>query len=538
MPSRLRRPLVLGLSLLLLLGLADAAAQDKAPPDKAVVKVRLVADAKLTIDGEATTPTGPVRTFVSDAMKPGAKFEYVFKATWDDKGQKRTASKKQTVEPGKVYEVDLTTPDKGPDDADAKKKADAAKLVKEGQDALKDAKKAEDFDKVIKMADDALKLDPDNADAKKLKKDATDAVGIIKKTGAAKLVRDGQEALKDAKKAEDFDKVIKMADDALKLDPDNADAKKLKADAEKAKPKEEEANLSRTFLFTYAATITDLPRDRTARVWVPLAQNNDAQTVEIVSKTIPGKEQIGTDKTYGNKVLYFEGKPDDAGKLSLEIVYKVTRKEVRFQDAAERPESADLLKRLREPDRLGPIAGKPLELLKGKALPPGSLEKGKVLYEVVNNHMKYDKPEGQPWGRGDVVWACDSRYGNCSDFHSLFISLARAEGLPAKFEIGFGLPKAKEGAVGGYHCWAWFKPKGKDWVAVDISEANKEPKMADYYFGNLTADRVAFSVGRDVELVPKQDGEPVNFLIYPYVEVEGKEHDPKKQVRKFSFKDE
>jgi hypothetical protein len=110
--------------------------------------------------------------------------------------------------------------------------------------------------------------------------------------------------------------------------------------------------------------------------------------------------------------------------------------------------------------------------------------------------------------------------------------------MPAKFEIGFGLPKDKEGSVGGYHCWAWFKPKGKDWVAVDISEANKAPEMARYYFGNLTPDRVAFSTGRDLELVPQQDGGPVNFLIYPYVEVGGKEHDPKKQERKFTFKDE
>jgi hypothetical protein len=33
---------------------------------------------------------------------------------------------------------------------------------------------------------------------------------------------------------------------------------------------------------------------------------------------------------------------------------------------------------------------------------------------------------------------------------------------------------------------------------------------------------VAFSTGRDLTLIPKHDGDPVNFLVYPYVEVDGK----------------
>jgi hypothetical protein len=73
---------------------------------------------------------------------------------------------------------------------------------------------------------------------------------------------------------------------------------------------------------------------------------------------------------------------------------------------------------------------------------------------------------------------------------------------------------------------------------VDISEANKHPEMRDYYFGNLTEDRVAFSTGRDLTLVPKQDGGPVNFFIYPYVEVDGKVWPQNKIQKKFSYRDE
>jgi hypothetical protein len=61
--------------------------------------------------------------------------------------------------------------------------------------------------------------------------------------------------------------------------------------------------------------------------------------------------------------------------------------------------------------------------------------------------------------------------------------------------------------------------------------------MAEYYFGNLTADRVALSIGRDLTLVPKQDGPPLNFFVYPYAEVDGKPLAAEKIKRKVSFED-
>jgi len=169
-----------------------------------------------------------------------------------------------------------------------------------------------------------------------------------------------------------------------------------------------------------------------------------------------------------------------------------------------------------------PITGKPLDLIKGKPLPEEPMARAKAFYDLVNGHMKYDKTN-PGWGRGDSVWACDSKTGNCTDFHSLFISLARAHKIPAKFEIGFSIPEKRgKGPVAGYHCWAKFRPTEKGWVAVDISEANKEPKMKDYYFGNLTEDRVTLTTGRDIDLVPQQKGKALNYFIHPYAEVEGK----------------
>jgi transglutaminase-like putative cysteine protease len=300
-----------------------------------------------------------------------------------------------------------------------------------------------------------------------------------------------------------------------------------------------DAARARTFLFTYSATVTGLPAGKTAHIWVPVPPDNDLQDVAVTFKRLPGEVTLGRDPTYGNLMLSMEARADADGKIPLKLIYQVTRREVRTQakTGISRKEAEKTIARFLQPDAKVPITGKPLELVKGKEIPSDPVQAGRTFYDIVNKHMTYAK-DTPGWGQGDSVFACTAGRGNCSDFHSLFISLARSRKIPAKFECGFPIPE-KQGAgdVAGYHCWAWFLPDGKGWIPVDISEANKNPKMAEYYFGNLTPDRVQFTTGRDLTLSPRQKGPPLNFFIYPYVEVDGKPYDPKKVASKFAYKD-
>jgi transglutaminase-like putative cysteine protease len=189
-----------------------------------------------------------------------------------------------------------------------------------------------------------------------------------------------------------------------------------------------------------------------------------------------------------------------------------------------------------EPNKLVPLTGRIAQVSANLAETDVTpLQQARVDYEYVTSIMKYDK-SGTGWGRGDALYACDVRHGNCTDFHSLFIGLARARGIPARFTIGFPIGAAKSGDVPGYHCWAEFYSGGV-WVPVDASEASKHPNRHDYYFGHLDAARVAFTMGRDLVLKPPQKGEPLNYLIYPYAELDGAAV-PQKQIKtKFSYAD-
>ena len=158
--------------------------------------------------------------------------------------------------------------------------------------------------------------------------------------------------------------------------------------------------------------------------------------------------------------------------------------------------------------------------MKGKT---GTVEKARAIYDYVVGRMTYDKNH-QGWGRGSTQHACEVGKGNCTDFHALFNSLARAQGIASGFEIGLYLPydRKSEEKLGGYHCWAFFRVPGKSWVPVDCSEADRFPDRAKFFFGGHTSNRVTLSTGRDIVLEPKQAGAPLNYFLNPYAEADGK----------------
>jgi transglutaminase-like putative cysteine protease len=309
-----------------------------------------------------------------------------------------------------------------------------------------------------------------------------------------------------------------------------------------ASPNQKFSPSSRTFRFTYTFTVKDIPAGtKQLRVWVPVPQSDQHQTVRVVSVKAPGKTRMTHEAEYGNQMMYVEVHDSSVGKAEFALEYEVTRREYSRGDYAqlEREDhkpglvSASMT-RLVGPDTLIPTDGK-IKAMADEVTgsQTGTIAKAKAAYDYLFTNMRYDK-SGSGWGRGDAVWACDSKRGNCTDFHSPFIGMLRADGIPARFDIGFPLPEDKQqGDIAGYHCWAEFYAAKAGWIPVDISEAWKAKEKRDYFFGSVDANRVQFSAGRDVILSPKQDGPPLNYFVYPYVEVDGKPYD--KMDKQFSF---
>ena len=291
------------------------------------------------------------------------------------------------------------------------------------------------------------------------------------------------------------------------------------------------AQTTRHFTFHYAFTVKNLPQGEKVRVWMPAAHTDDFQEVKIVS----AKGDLPLKKTreskYGNEIYYADTNKVAQSELHFEVIYDVVRHErvvlgrnvPRLAAFTLKPKDA---KQNLAPDALVPTTGLPAQLaVKVTDGKKTELDKARAIYDYVFENMAYDKT-GTGWGRGDVLNACDTKKGNCTDFHSLFISMARSQGIPARFEIGFPLPEDKHsGEIAGYHCWSDFFDPEHGWVPVDISEAWQHQEKRDYFFGANDANRIEFSMGRDLKLNPAQDGEPLNYFVYPYVEVAGKKYE-------------
>lgn len=288
---------------------------------------------------------------------------------------------------------------------------------------------------------------------------------------------------------------------------------------------------SRKFAFTYQVHV---PANQEAQakfyLWLPLPQEDGYQKIEALRIETPAAYTQGRDPEYGNAFIQVHPTPEQLKSgFDVSLHFVVTRFEHKADfvpasvSKAPEPAGGALMERYLEPDKLVPLNGVISQLAEEHtAGDTTDLAKARHIYDYVVTTMHYDK-SGQGWGRGDAVWACTSKRGNCTDFHSLFIGMMRASGIPARFEIGFPLPEGKtEGDIPGYHCWAEFYLKGTGWIPVDASEASKNPDKRNYFFGAHDANRVFFTYGRDLRLSPEQQGDPLNYFIYPYAELNGK----------------
>ncbi len=170
----------------------------------------------------------------------------------------------------------------------------------------------------------------------------------------------------------------------------------------------------RTFDLVYEASI-DVPKGaKRVGLWMPLPAENEHQKVEELVWTGTGEISVREDARYGNRFLYAQQDGRDDGRLKIVITARVEREAYRTDGSHGAPEVADEPGAFLGSNRLVPLGGgieeEALRVLEGASTRE---EKALLLYEHLTRTMRYDK-SGIGWGRGDAVYACESRAGNCS----------------------------------------------------------------------------------------------------------------------------
>ena len=287
----------------------------------------------------------------------------------------------------------------------------------------------------------------------------------------------------------------------------------------------------RTVRLTYEARVTPPEGANAVEVWLPLPREED-QTVLELTLGGSGHPTVVTLPGSADRAAYLRvSRP--AGPITLTETAVVRRREVRATPASSSARLSDIDVAAYAPelgengvvrinDDVRAIARRET---RGKTT---VVAQARALYDWVYDHMQYDKSV-PGWGLGDIPYCLKVGKGNCTDFHTLFIALARASGIPARWNIGFPLAygDGRDGGapqqVSGYHCWAEFYAPGAGWVPVDISEARKHPELKEYFFGGLSGNRVLLTRGRDLVLDPGSDGKRLNYFVYPIARADGQE---------------
>lgn len=306
-----------------------------------------------------------------------------------------------------------------------------------------------------------------------------------------------------------------------------------------------------------AYTVTPPAGAKAVRCWFAMPQNEEDQEVGEVSITAPGEFQVVSDDQ-GNWFVHVEAKGDGLKPFEVVQEFDVRRWEVKAKpDAAKsRPMTAEERKEFAgylKGDANVPVGGEYEKVAKqaigGEANPVLAARK---LYDWTLRNVDYwvkhpDRLKASTVGSSE--YCMTTKTGNCTDFHSLWTSLARSAGIPTRMVYGSFFKKELAGkdADQSYHCWIEFWAPGAGWVPHDVAVADlfvgdfeidkdndekvrlttadgykgRDQAKVDYYFGNIDGRRVVWHRGRDLKIAGVAAG-PVNALPKAYVEADGK----------------
>ena len=319
------------------------------------------------------------------------------------------------------------------------------------------------------------------------------------------------------------------------------------AKAEKSAKQEVEGTVSNI------VDLTQYEKGKKVRLWIPLPHDSEYQTVDGIEYDAGSASSVISGDDWGNQILYVEWDENaEPADRVVTIHFDVKREEVLHPEIKEDENEvfSEEIKKNLEPSKNLPlndqVKAKAMEVTEGKST---DLEKARAIYDWVIANMNRNE-EVKGCGEGDVCALLDTTMsGKCTDINSMFVALCRASGIPAREH--FGIRINAEDISKNQHCWAEFYVKGTGWVSADPAdvlkavlknnwskEQEETKEKQEYYWGNLDAERIILSDGRDLRLNPAQAGEVLNDFGYPYAEVDGQKLDnytPDRFVYSYSF---
>lgn len=302
---------------------------------------------------------------------------------------------------------------------------------------------------------------------------------------------------------------------------------------------------SRTYTVTQKVALHDVPTDaRSVRLWVPIA--GDAAWQRVLDRRVVDAPEGWTfvRQPEGRGDLIFIETSGRAGKDGvIEVVVEtVLERESPVVDLGAPAEAAsgasppfqrELFAESLRTDLPFMSALPSVQQLADQACAGVTDPRQKVIRlvgEVGDIADHYSKDPTKPHcGRGAAEDCLANGGGCCTDLHSLFIAMARSQGIPARIQFGYRLNPARAGVEydPSYRCWVEYWIPGSGWVPTDVVVADGgEAASRGEHIGRLDANRLWLWEGRGFDLLPKQNAEPIQTMLCGWAEIDGVAVDP------------
>ena len=304
------------------------------------------------------------------------------------------------------------------------------------------------------------------------------------------------------------------------------------------------------------------PAGKTAKVWLPVPQNDDHQYISAIRCDAPGaKSSVLTSDSDGGKQYYIEWDADTRpADRKATLSYHIYRRAVvRDEALASKEKSLDKAPLPEEAKKqLNPtywsgsltsgIVKETADSIVAAAGAKTVYAKALAIYDWMCDNMV--RTDDKTVIFGDVVSILEGKRnaGSCMDMNSVFVALCRAEGIPARNLFGLRF------TTGGPNCRAEFYLPGYGWVPADPALAIKQGRgldapprndhnatwegIKDKYWGSGEENWICLNMGRDIILNPPQsvvtdeylevlnpakDGKStINLYMFPYGEFDGR----------------
>lgn len=218
------------------------------------------------------------------------------------------------------------------------------------------------------------------------------------------------------------------------------------------------------------------------RVWAPLPLDVSQQKVTNLKIECPYPHRVET-AADGNKYAYVEVANPNVPEFKLTTTFQIERKEVLTDVDPKRAKPLSdtdrqkMTEHLRAnthviiDDRIRQVAKEVVGEEKNPLLA------ARKIYDWELQYVDYwvkdpDNKKASPTGSTEYCYT--SKTGNCTDFHSLWTSVARASGIPTRMVYGSFFKKDLNNVDKdqSYHCWPEFYVSGMGWIPHEIGRAH------------------------------------------------------------------